>query len=108
MSFFHFILGASALGASSGMRASGAGAVAGAQVAALDAVTRAVEAGIIPPPPQAPPPPPPSPHWDASYSKTAWDMIKQQHYIAQQFHNAAVYQYEEDMKYWQTLVKRNF
>lgn len=94
---FDFALGLSALGAASGMNRIGQGqqvagiaALANANAASLEAISRAVEAGLIPPPPRRPSLP--TSHWGA----------------AGRAYRHAMWNYEAEMEDWRRQVAATF
>lgn len=99
MSFYHFVLGASALGAASGLSEMGAASTTSAQAAMLDSISRAVLAGVLPPPPKHPgmPPPPKPPLFSNS-------LVRHQHHTAMQHYNAAMQQFEIEIMLWHRVV----
>lgn len=103
MSFFHFVLGLSALNASGGIANTGASAVVNAQVAALNALSNAVASGLIPPPPKAPPAPPPVPLFLLGNSK-AREIAK----LKKDQHDHAMWVYEREMKHWHRTIAITF
>lgn len=102
MSLFHFVLGASALSAASGVAQTANANTAQAQIALLDSISRAVTAGVIPPPPKAPGPPPPSAPWFCNA------IAAHQSQMAASQHDIAMRQFEREMQHWQNIVEMTF
>lgn len=91
---FDFALGLSALGAASGIRgmataqqANAVAALAATEIAAVDALNRAVATGLVPPPPK-PPTGPTGGLWSAARTQYKQDMQ----------------QYQADLAHWHQVV----